>query len=692
MKDLNPKTSLSDSKHLKIALIGNPNCGKSTLFNTLTGLNQKTGNFSGVTVDKHQGSFSWNNIQYTLIDLPGTYSLNPKTLDEKIAFDVLTNKQNEDYPDIVLFVADALNLKRSLFLLSQIIDLKIPIIAAINMADLLEEKTKIDYYKLSNLLGVNCVSISSINKQGIDDLKNNISTTKIASDFINIKELNLNFKDYSGGDNYLNWVVYQNNTGIEKFDNEEEIKNYRDTQTNEILARYKKINSILNDCIQHNPQQALNTTNKLDNILTHPVWGYAIFVIIMLFIFQSVFSLSSYPMDAIEWAFAEIGNKIGELLGSGFWSDLIVNGIIAGLSGILVFIPQIALLFLFISILEDTGYMARVSLLSDRILRVFGLNGKSVISLISGMACAVPAIMGTRTIKNWKERLITILITPLMSCSARLPVFALLISVAIPAKYFLGFISYQALTLLALYLLGFGMALIVAFILSKFIKTEESSTFMLELPIYRKPRINTIGLLILEKVKVFVTEAGKVIMIISLALWFLSSYGPGDKFKEIDAKYKTALTDNTQTDSLKVIISSEKLEASYAGVLGKTIEPIIKPLGYDWKIGIALITSFAAREVFVGTMATIYSVGDTENTDTLRDKILKEKNPDTGEQVFNRATGVSLILFYLFAMQCMSTIAIVQRETQSVKWPLIQFVFLSALAYLSALIAYQLLS
>lgn len=680
-------TNNNKQQPIKIALIGNPNCGKSSLFNVLTGLNQRTGNFSGVTVDRHIGEFNTNIGKYTLIDLPGTYSLTPKTPDELIAANVLVNKNNPDYPDLVLYVADALNLKRSLYLLTQIIDLGLPVVVAVNMIDLLEQESIPDFTLLSSCFKVPFVGISSIKKIGIDELKEKLILAKTPPTFFqpNFNRLT-NLEINNPLTSYTDWINFQNKLSNEKDSLLQKNNQFRNFQVAEIADRYKKIDSLLQQANIQPPKRVLSFTERIDAIATHPLYGYLIFALILFLMFQAVFSLSTYPMDAIEWLFAEGGSKLSALLGNGIFADLLVNGVLAGISGIVVFVPQIAMLFFFIALLEDSGYMARAGLLSDRILRVFGLNGRSVISLISGMACAVPAIMGTRTIKNNKERLITILVTPFMSCSARLPVFALLISIAVPATYFAGFISYQALTLLALYLIGFITALLVAWLFTRTLKTTEDSVFAMELPVYRIPRIKTIGMLILEKTKVFVLEAGKIIMIISLVLWFLSSFGPG--FKRVDKMANTPIVN--AVDTLEE--QSQLLEKSYVGILGKKIEPFIKPLGYDWKIGIALITSFAAREVFVGTMATIYSVGDSDNTTTLRQKIMSEKNPETGQLVFNRATGYSLMLFYLFALQCMSTIAVVHRETQSIKWPVIQFVIMFVLAYGSAFLAYQSLS
>jgi ferrous iron transport protein B len=400
--------------------------------------------------------------------------------------------------------------------------------------------------------------------------------------------------------------------------------------------------------------------------------------------FQAVFQWSSYPMDLIDLFFTNASIWVSNTLPPGVFNDLIVNGILAGIGGIVIFVPQIAFLFAFIAFLEDTGYMARVSFLTDRLLKVVGLNGRSIIPLLSGAACAVPAIMSARTISSWKERIITIMVTPLMSCSARLPVYTLIISMIIPEEMYFGVFNLQGLVLMSFYLLGFVAAILIAFILKFIIKTNEKSFFIMEMPSYKIPDWKTVIYTIIEKVKIFLFDAGKIIIAISVVLWLLSSYGPSENFKEIENKYQGI-------EGSSGLIASEKLEFSYAGIIGKTIEPVIKPLGFDWKIGISLITSFAAREVFVGTMSTIYSVGD-DDIISIRDRLKNEKNKETGEAFFTPAVGISLMLFYAFAMQCMSTIAIVYRETNSIKWPLIQFLYLTILAYLSSFFAFQLLS
>ncbi len=705
--------NFSDKTTIKVALVGNPNSGKSTLFNALTGLNQKTGNFPGVTVDKKSGFSKLNStVTAEFIDLPGTYSLYPKSLDERVAFEVLCNSENVDHPDVTIIVADASNLKRNLFLVSQIIDLKIPVILALNMMDMVEkEGDVIDAIRLSEKLGVKVVGISARNKDGVEVLKQALlqplpvpqydfidikkiapeaiekvkSVIKVKSDFIAFHIIN-NLSDISFLHNKeietkitdgLNTLIVDNNK----------------IQSLESVERYKIINRIVEDCITH--KSAIKTesfTQKLDGVLTHRILGYAIFLIVLFFIFQTIFFLAAFPMEWIESLFIAISELTANILPQGELSNLIVNGIIAGLSGVVVFVPQIALLFAFIAILEDTGYMARVSFIMDKLMRRFGLNGRSVIPLISGVACAVPAIMSARTISSWKERIITIMVTPLMSCSARLPVYTLLISLVVPQDKTLGFFNYQGLILMALYLIGFIAAIGAAWILKWILKAREKSYFIMELPVYRTPQWRTVGLTIFDKVKMFLFDAGKIIVAISIILWFLSSHAPGNKFEVIDKKYQDySFRGDLNQNELDAKIASEKLEVSYAGMLGKSIEPAIKPLGFDWKIGISLVTSFAAREVFVGTMATIYSAGNTDNTQTIREKMQAEKDPETGKPKYSIAVGFSLMIFYAFAMQCMSTLAVVYRETKSWKWPTIQFFFMGALAYISSFIVYQLL-
>ena len=706
--------NFSEHSSLKIALVGNPNSGKSTLFNALTGLHQKTGNFPGVTVDKKSGIVKLSpTVTGEFVDLPGTYSLYPKSLDESVTFEVLCNPNNVDHPDITVIVADASNLKRNLFLVSQILDLKIPVILALNMIDLVEkEGDVIDCVRLSERLGVKVIAVSARRKEGIEEIKEAllqplpvpqyefIDLRKIAGDVIDkirsMIHLNSDFAAFQSISN-VQEIHYFDNKPEKKAKFEAIIKSSKldinKLQTHESVERYKVINRIAEECVTH--KTAIKTesfTHKLDGLLTHRIYGYAIFLVILFFIFQTIFFLAKFPMEWIESLFVFVSQWTTSILPAGEVTNLVVNGILAGLSGVVVFIPQIALLFAFIAILEDTGYMARVSFIMDKMMRRFGLNGRSVIPLVSGVACAVPAIMSTRTISSWKERIITIMVTPLMSCSARLPVYTLLISLVVPPSKTEGFFNYQGLILMGLYLIGFIAAITAAFVFKIILKAKEKSYFIMELPVYRSPQWRTVGRVMFEKVKVFLFDAGKIIVAISIILWFLSSHAPGDRMKQIENKYtSTELTSTYSPAELNVKLAAEKLESSYAGMLGKALEPAIAPLGFDWKIGIALVTSFAAREVFVGTMATIYSADSKDNSRTVRDKMMTELNSQTNLPTFSFAVSFSLLIFYAFAMQCMSTLAVVYRETKSWKWPLIQFLFMGTLAYVSAFVVFHIL-
>jgi ferrous iron transport protein B len=689
------------SKKINIILTGNPNSGKSSLFNTLTGLKQKVGNFPGVTVDKKTGTLMWDDFSADLIDLPGTYSLYPRRADEWVSYKVLMGLDEDIKPDLILIVLDASNLKRNLLFCSQIMDLKIPVVAALSMNDIAASKNiRIDINGLQQQLGIPIVSVNPRKNTGIAQLKKVVAQTAkqkfvaAKDDFISLKKLAqepitevqkiLPFNDYKS----LHYLINHEEFDLDKITQTkiENIKlatkfNPTKTQAEEVIGRYQRIKQIMQLYVtEPNPLDKKRFTDRLDNIFLHRVWGYAILLSVLFILFQSVFWLAQFPMDGIEWSFKELTTSLHSYLPDNKLTNLLLNGIIAGLSGILVFVPQIMILFGLITIIEDTGYMARISFLSDKLMRKVGLNGKSVMPMISGFACAVPAIMAARNIENKKERLLTILITPLMSCSARLPVFTILISLVIPSKFYLGFLSLQGLVMMSLYLLGIMMALLVSFVLKFFIKIKEKSFFILELPVYRSPRWHNVLVTMIEKAKIFVVDAGKVIMIISLLLWFLSSYGPNDNIQKTEEKYITAIAIHPEkNDSLVKNLLTEKLEYSYAGYLGKAIEPVIKPLGYDWKIGIALITSFAAREVFVGTMATLYSVEDS-NDSGLRDKLKAAKHKD-GTTVYTIPAALSLMVFYVLAMQCMSTLAVVKRETKTWKWPIIQFIYMTALAY-----------
>lgn len=681
-----------------IALVGNPNSGKTTLFNKLTGLRQKVGNFPGITVDKKVGSLVIDPENYDLIDLPGCYSLYPKSQDEEVVHKILSDKTHQNHPDLIVLVIDAHQMKRGLLLASQIVDLQIPAVIALNQTKANQKVLKGE--EITSLLGLKVISLDARDQKAVNEfvatVKHEDFTTR-AEPYVELASLNPEFfkiiENYEGASlyaKYHNFLLDLSNSGSGA-DGFDLMKKHQFNQTRfeatETTRRYAKIKDELPEEIPSNLEQS--KTSKLDKVLTHKVYGILIFLGILFLMFQAVFAWASVPMDLIDEGFNNLAAYLDSALPESKLTDLLVSGLIPGLCGVLIFVPQIAFLFLFIAILEETGYMARVSFMMDGLLRRFGLNGKSVLPLISGVACAVPAIMTARTIGNRKERLITILVTPLMSCAARLPVYTLLIALLIPEESVWGVFQLQGLVLMAFYLLGFVAVLVMSMLFSFILKAKERSYFIMEMPSYKMPDWPSVGLSIVEKVKVFVFEAGKVILAISLLLWCFSVYGPKDRMEAINEKYEQV---DPLTDQQASAKASEKLENSYIGILGKTIEPAIAPLGFDWKIGIALISSFAAREVFVGAMGTIYAVQDPESGTSLRDQLAREKNPITGNPRYTLALGLSLMLFYAFAMQCMSTLAISVRETGGWKWPAIQFLYMGVLAYLSSLIAYQCLA
>ena len=736
------------SENINVALIGNPNTGKTSVFNQLTGLKQKVGNYPGITVEKKQGVCKLpNGTKANILDLPGTYSLNTTSLDESVVVELLLNKNNKDYPDVAVVISDVENLKRNLLLFTQIKDLKIPSILVINMSDRMSRKgISLDVSALEQKLDTKIALVSTRKGQGIDQIKSliadyqnlsntgNLDTSRIAPEYFNQLQ-----KAFPEEDLYKLWLVITqdvNFLSIEKkriqdatsfsTKSENELKKLQHRET---VLRYQFINSALKETYKVDTNAATGFRAILDKILTHKIFGYVIFFGILLLIFQAIFDWSSYPQDFIDEQFAAAAEWMKSTLPAGVFTDLLAEGILVGIGGIVIFVPQIAFLFLFISLLEESGYMSRVVFLMDRLMRPFGLSGKSVVPLISGTACAIPAVMATRTIESWKERLITILVTPFTTCSARLPVYLILIALVIPDGSFLG-ISYQALTLMLLYLLGFGMAILSASVLNKILKIKSRSLFMIEMPTYRLPLFKNVAYTVLEKTKSFVFGAGKIILAISIILWFLGSNGISDQFKNaeeivgqriendglspysqnyiqnnIDAYLASDVVNDQDANGESITqlrlelaerakaqeIASYKLEHSFIGYAGKAIEPIVKPLGYDWKIGIAVLTSFAAREVFVGTLATIYSVGSDEE-ETIKNRMAAELDETGRKPLFNLASGISLMLFYAFAMQCMSTLAIVKRETNSWKWPMLQLGFMSVFAYLVALTAFQILN
>ena len=647
-------------KYNKIALVGNPNTGKTSLFNALTGLNQHVGNFPGVTVDKKSGNLKIDSHTLELIDLPGTYSVYPRSMDEKVVYDIFSSNTHPDYPDAVCVVVDASNLERNLLLFKQIYELGLPTMLVLNMSDVAfrkGKKLKLELFQQAYPEAA-IVQTNARLGMGMDRFKKALSLglpdrTKTEFKLIDVDDL--------------------------------------DSQTKDTERRFQEIQGLLSD-VQTIENKSINQkkVNKLDTLFVHPIWGYGLFLLMLMALFQLIFSLASYPMDLIDIAFGNLSAWVQTSMSDGVLTDLIANGIIPGIGGVVIFVPQIVLLFLFLGILEETGYMSRVVFIMDKLMRPFGLNGKSVVPLLSSAACAIPGVMASRTISNWKERLITILVAPLMSCSARIPVFTLLISLVIPKKIIFGFINLQGLTFFGLYALGIVSALLISIILKWTIKSKETSMLMLELPDLRLPRWKNVIITVFDKAKIFLLDAGKVIIAISIVLWALGTYGPSEKtnnaIKSISLpKIKTeqALAEYDKR------VAAAKFENSYIGILGKTIEPVIKPLGYDWKIGISLITSFAAREVFVGSMATIYSVeADDEETKSLLSKMKEAKN-DQGAPIYTLASGLSLMVFYVYAMQCMATFAVVKRETKSWKWPIIQLVYMGILAYVASWIVFQ---
>ncbi|MDA9337830.1 ferrous iron transport protein B [Flavobacteriaceae bacterium] len=706
---------MSYKKTINVALIGNPNTGKTSLFNELTGLNQKVGNYPGVTVDKKEGSSKLQgNLKAIITDLPGTYSINPTSLDETIVLKTLLNSKSDKTPDVIVVVADIENLKRNLLLFSQIKDLEIPTVLAINMADQMKRKgITVDIKLLEKELGneVVLISVRKATAKGVEEVKKAIVKTYNSAKafplcnvnnridpayFDRLKEINPKYSIYEL------WLMITQNSFPDKISEEEkqalltfknDSKNLKKYQHKETIYRYQKINEILKKTYLVDRSKASDLRAKLDKVFTHKIFGYVLFFTVLLVIFQSIFDWASLPMDLIDTAFANLSSYVNKNMPVGVLNSLISEGIIPGIGGIIIFIPQIAILFLFISLLEETGYMSRVVFLMDKIMRRFGMSGKSVIPLISGTACAIPAVMATRNISGWKERLITILVTPFTTCSARLPVYAIIIALIIPDKKIFGFLNLQGLTLLSLYILGFATAIIAAVILHKTLKVKSTSFFVVEMPDYKLPSLKNVFFDVVEKTKAFIFGAGKIILSISVVLWFLASNGP-QSYADVE-KNITEKTANQEISEVKLnqMIASSKLENSYIGIMGKSIEPAIKPLGYDWKIGIALISSFAAREVFVGTLATIYSVeSDGDDITTIKQRMASEINPETGTKRFNFPVGMSLLVFYAFAMQCMATLAIVKRETKSWKWPLIQFFGMGVLAYLCSFIVFQILS
>ncbi len=695
----------------KIALVGNPNVGKTSIFNQLTQLRHKVGNYPGVTVSKREGTIEKNNHQYKIIDLPGTYSLYPNSMDEEIVFNILFNNPKEKSIDLAVVITEPANLKRGIILYQQVRELGVPAIFVINMIDELDKKgAEINLVELENLLQTKVVTTNARKRNSIDELinafeyqpKDYVNTFVIPENVQSIVEEAKTRFDYDNP--YKAWHLLtqksisllspEENQSIEKSRKDNKLI-YKRLQVNEAIQRNQFLDSALENIIKYHPHKKLTTTEKIDRFIMHPIFGYLFFFVIMFLMFQAVYVWATPFMDMIDESFASLTEWMSATLPEGPIADLLTNGFVAGIGGIVIFVPQIAFLFLLISIMEETGYMSRIVYLSDRFLKPFGLSGKSVVPLVSGVACAVPAVMSARTIENTKERLLTMLVTPFMTCVARLPIYLIIIELVIPAKK-IGIFDYRGIALFAMYILGIIGALGSSFVLNKIIKSKHKSYFAIELPNYKMPDWKNVGISLYESVSGFVFGAGKVILAMAVILWVLQNFSFNKDFYNAD-EVVAQQHPELHEDDLQNEINSFKTTHSILGNIGHAIEPVVEPLGYDWKMGIGLISSFAAREVFVGTMAMVYSMGDDVDIEdegqktTLLDRMKSEINQNTGQPSYNLAPGVSLLLFYAFAMQCMSTIAIVKKETGSWKWTLIQAGFMTGVAYILALIAYQIL-
>ncbi len=735
--DVAPQRSLLDSKKSPryVALTGNPNCGKTTLFNVLTGLRAKVGNYPGVTVERKEGRLlgATKDLPITIIDLPGTYSLSPQSLDEQISRDVLFHRLPEVPPvDLVVVVVDASNLQRNLYFATQVIELGYPTIVALNMVDVAREAGhEIDTPKLSAALGVPVVPMIASRGEGIGTLRLQILSAKhnsspqqfyslpgpleneteaLASELEKLST-KVHYRARAEALLLLSDPKILAAEGTARYSSalSESIQAARlrletaglDWRSAAIEARYACIATIQQTATTETVLEGPSFSDKLDRIVTHRIWGVLIFLGIMLLMFQSIFTLAKFPMDLMQTGVDWLGQAAGGLLPVGALNDLLIKGVIKGVGAVLVFLPQICLLFMFIGLLEDTGYMARAAFLMDRLMSKVGLHGKSFIPMLSSFACAIPGIMATRTIESPKDRLVTILVAPLMSCSARLPVYTVLIAACIPNLTFLGFLKLPGLTLLAMYLLGIIVALAMAWLFKKTLLKGPAPILIMELPPYKRPLLRTVLRHMWDRSKLFLRRAGTVILGINILLWFLATYPKSSSLDQTFAAQRTQLQSanlappdlQTQLSDLDKEESGEKLRHSFAGRLGHLLEPAIAPLGFDWKIGIGIVASFAAREVFVSTMSLVYNVGEMEekseaSTHSLAETLRAQVRPD-GTRVYTALIALSLMVFYVFALQCVSTVAIVRRETNSWKWPLFQWLYMGALAWAFAFVVYQ---